>query len=453
MAMKKTTMSGLITSITLLMIIALPQSAPANDTHVRALTKAYTASGQRLFKKFAISRGNIAFSPYSIGVAMAMTLSGARGETAKEMARVLKLKLKRQEISEANAAVLATLRGYDRSAEPSLCPRVTHWNGQQCETTPGTDGQCPFLTQLEGDRCVANWVRRPPSVHLVVANALITARKNDVVAKNYITLLTDKYGAEVFEGATVNDVNDWVKQKTKGKIDQIIDELPDVSVLNAVYLKARWQSTFRKELTRDKPFTMSTSQKVSVPTMVQTRYFPVMSRPGYRAIRLPYDVNTLGMIIVLPNKIGAIDRVSDRLDARELSKVTAELNSTLAKFIELEVPRFRVTFKIDNLSALFRQAGMVRVFDRRRANFSGITGLPPSDAPFWIDAIRHRGFIEVTEDGTEAAAATDVGAKAAGVAPEQPKPEPFHVDHPFLFYIIDNTTNAVLFQGRITEPQ
>jgi len=118
------------------------------------------------------------------------------------------------------------------------------------------------------------------------------------------------------------------------------------------------------------------------------------------------------------------------------------------------MPRFKINYEIGNLVSLFKQAGMTRAFDRRQADFSGITGRPAKDLPFWIDDIRHRAFIEVMEDGTEAAAVTAISMRAASARPQpEPKPEPFHIDHPFLFYIVDNATGALLFQGRVANPQ
>jgi serpin B len=445
--------SGSVAGVALLLAFTLPHEAVAQDKSDKALTEAYNASGQQLFKKFADSRGNIVFSPYSIGTAMAMALSGARGETATEMTKVLKHRLQGAEIDAANAGVIAILNGYDRSSEQPSCPDTMRWSGQQCESSPAADGRCPFMARRAGERCVADPINRAPSAQLRVANALIQGKQRDLVAKDYVALLADKYAAEVLQGVGVNEVNDWVKRKTEGKIDKIIDQLPDVILLNAIYFKARWESTFSKELTQDKPFSLSRSRKVSAPMMAKTGHFSVVSRQSYRAIRLPYDVNELGMVIVLPNEVDGVARIGDRIDAQELSNLLAVLRATPTKLVALELPRFKAAFEIDNLAALFRQAGMTRAFDRQKADFSGITGQPALNVPFWIDQIRHRAFIEVMEDGTEAAAVTAIAMKASSIPQRLPEPEPFHVDHPFLFYIVDNATGVVLFQGRITEPR
>ncbi len=444
--------SGYVAGVALL-AFTLPHAAVAQDKPGKALIEAYNTSGQQLFRKFAGSSGNIVFSPYSIGTAMAMSLSGARGETATEMAKVLKLRLKRDDIDAANASVLATLNDYDKSSEQPSCPDNMRWSAQQCETPPAPDGRCPFMARREGERCVADPIRRAPSAQLRVANALVQGKQRDLIAKDYMALLADKYAAEVFQVVGASEVNDWVKRKTAGKIERIIDQLPDVVLLNAIYFKARWASIFSKESTQDKPFNLSRLRKIAVPMMVQIGNFSVVSRQNYRAIRLPYDVNALGMVIVLPNEIEGIDRVGRRIDAQELSKVLEKLRATPPKPVALELPRFKTNFKIDGLAALFRQAGMIRAFDSKKADFSGITGRPASEVPFWINEIRHRAVIEVMEDGTEAAAVTAIAMRAAAMPQRTPDPEPFHVDHPFLFYIVDDVTGAVLFQGRISDPR
>jgi serpin B len=134
-------------------------------------------------------------------------------------------------------------------------------------------------------------------------------------------------------------------------------------------------------------------------------------------------------------------------------KLLDALHAAKPKLVALEMPRFKVAYKPANLTTIFQLEGMKRAFDRQKADFSGITGRPASELPFWIDEVRHRAIIHVMEDGTEAAAVTAIALRAASVPLKEPEPEPFHVDHPFLFYVVDDATRAVLFQGRITEPQ
>jgi serpin B len=434
------------------LVLLLPAGGAAQDTgQARLLTEAYNASGEGLFKQFP--PGNVVFSPYSIGSAMAMALAGARGETEREMIAALKQRLSRPEIDAANAAVLSTLSGYDKSAVPPTCPAGMRLNGRRCEASPGANGLCEFPAQREGGLCTTAPTSYPPSARLSVANALMLTSPDGFVAESYKTLLRDRYAAEVFRNATLADVNGWVSRKTEGKIDKILDRLdPDSAavLLNAVYFKARWMSVFSKDATKDEPFNLVSSEKVPVAMMHKVASYALVTRPGYRAIRLPYDVGALGMIIVLPDAIDG----DMRLDADELPRLLAALRSPgEIKDVTLDLPRFKVDFEV-GLVKLFQQAGMVRAFDAEQADFSGMTGRPQSEARFYVSQILHRAVIDVMEDGTEAAAVTAIAFRyTGGTRWSSGPPEVFRVDRPFLFYVVDDATDAVLFQGRIVDPR
>jgi serpin B len=435
------------------LVLLLPAGGAAQDTvQARPLTEAYNASGEGLFKQFP--PGNVVFSPYSIGTAMAMALAGARGETEREMIAALKQRLSRPEIDAANAAVLSILNGYDKSAAPPTCPPGMRVSERRCEASPGANGRCQFPAKREGELCVAP-PTYPPSAKLSVADALMLTRHGSVVAKSYQELLKDKYAAEVFRNATLDDVNGWVGRKTQGKIDRILDRLdPDSAavLLNAVYFKARWAAVFSKNATRDEPFNLTAAQKVTVPMMRQVGTFSSVARAGYRAVRLPYEVRALGMVIVLPDAVDGLEEISRRLGAADLSQLFAALRSSDAsKRVDLALPRFKTSFKAE-LVKLFQQAGMIRAFDQENADFSGVTGLPPSEVRLKISQILHRAVIDVMEDGTEAAAATAIELAVVS-APRPENPEVFRVDRPFLFYIVDDATGAILFQGRIVDPR
>ena len=136
------------------LVLLHPDGVAAQDTaQARMLTAGYNGSGEGLFKQFP--PGNVVFSPYSIGTAMAMALAGARGETEREMIAALKQRLSRPEIDAANAAVLSILNSYDKSAAPPTCPAGMRVNDRRCEASPGANGRCQFPAQREGGRCVA----------------------------------------------------------------------------------------------------------------------------------------------------------------------------------------------------------------------------------------------------------------------------------------------------------
>jgi len=303
-----------------LVLWGIPTARAEDDT--QQLTAAYNATGIDIFRQLERAPGNIVLSPYSIGTAMAMALSGARGETAAEMAKALKHQLDHTRIEAANAGLLTILNGYDKSSTQPSCAEGLQWTGERCVARVAAPPSCPPPMWFDGKNCLG-LPTPPPSARLLTANALMLT--NGSVSKDYADLIRDKYAAEVFQGAGLDTINGWVARKTEGKIDKILEGLDPTTaavLVNAVYFKARWSSTFDKQLTKDGPFNLSPSQKVPVPTMHERGNFKVTARRGYRAIRLPYDVEALGMIIILPDKIDGLAEVGNRIDAKELSAIT-----------------------------------------------------------------------------------------------------------------------------------
>ncbi len=433
------------------LVYAIPTGVVAQGSvqpEVQALTRAYNASGQMLFREFSAAPGNIVFSPYSIGTAMAMALAGTRGDTAREMATVLRQQLKPSQIDAANAAAIAILNGYDKSAMPPNCPAGFKLAGARCESPIRSGGNCPFPANRDGELCVATPML-PPSAKLLVANVLILA--DGGVAKDYEALLKQHYTAEVFRGANLDTVNHWVNKRTEGKIDKILDKLSNVVLVNAVYFKSRWALVFDQKLTKLEFFSLSRSRQEMVPTMLQRASHAVVTGDGYRAIRLPYAVRSLAMVIALPDEIDGVGELARRLDQDELTKTLAALRTAPPRPVVLTLPRFKFEYRAD-LMATFQKLGMALPFDLKRADFSGLTGVPPQQTPAAIDQIVHRAVIEVAEEATEAAAATAIGI-IVRATPKPIEPMQFRVDRPFLYYLVDDTTGAVLFQGRIIDPR
>jgi len=420
----------------------------AAEARVTLLARAYNAAGQQLFGQLAASPGNIVFSPYSVGTAMSMLISGARGDTASEMMRAMSMRMAADAIDAANAEMLSILNGYDQSAAPPVCPPRSTANAGNCESRPGGEAmnQCQPGFRLVGNRCVAPGAK-PASARLLAANALMLLKHGDLVSADYVTALKTKYAAEVFKNASLDDINGWVARKTEGKIGRMLDQIDPNSVatiLNAVYFKARWASVFDPGLTKNEAFNLTRSQKADVALMNQTGSFSLVSRGGYRAVRLNYEVPELGLIIVLPDDIEGVG-------ANELAELFAALRDGQAKKpVALALPRFKAEFKAD-LTAPLRQAGIQKAFDANGADFSGMTGRPAGAGRIHIDQIVHRAVIDVAEESTEAAAATAVGVRSAAIA--APAPASFRVDRPFLFYLVDDTTGAILFEGRVADPR
>jgi serine protease inhibitor len=273
------------------------------------------------------------------------------------------------------------------------------------------------------------------------------------IAPDYRSTLATDFGAEIFEKADLASVNQWIAEKTEGKISRMLDTLDPATaalLVNAVYFKARWEEAFAAGATKDEAFELTKTAKVETPTMHATGAYRVVARPGYRAIRLPYRTPSLAMIIVLPDAVDGVDALA-RSGSDEWAQLFAALRDAGdSASVALSLPRFKIEYRVD-LAKPFQDAGMRLAF-QPTADFSGMFGQSDAKGGFALGAILHRAMVAVTEEGTEAAAATVVGMRhmARRVKSE---PEVFRVDHPFLFFIVDDGTGAVLFQGRVVDPR
>jgi serpin B len=393
-------------------LVALTPWLAASATNTeppQILVEAYNASGVDIFQRLASSPGNIAFSPLSIGTAMAMALAGARGDTQSEMTKVLRQKLAPSEIGPANAQLMATLD--EETGAPNSTTKLT------------------------------------------TANALILQQKGDLVAGDYRALLEKNYRAEVFAKPGLAAVNQWFEEKTDGKITNMLTSLdPNTAAVLAstIHFKALWsRGGFGRSLTADEPFSLTKKMKVQVPTMHRTGEFFVVARPGYRAIQLPYATPSLGMIVVLPNAPDGVDAVG-RADFGEWAQLFAALREKVGDRFDVSLPRFKIQYDAD-LANSFQKAGMHLAF-QSAADFSGMFQESEGKTAFALGTILHRATVDVNEDGTEAAAGTAVGMGKTAKLWRSP-PKVFKVDHPFLFFIVDETTGAVLFQGRVSDPR
>jgi serpin B len=152
---------------------------------------------------------------------------------------------------------------------------------------------------------------------------------------------------------------------------------------------------------------------------------------------------------VVPTAIDGLTALNQKLDAESVSKLAIGLSANASRQVALALPRFKATYEAD-LIAPFKQMGMTLPFDALKADFAGITGQQNAEGVLAIGQIKHKAVVEVAEEGTEAAAATGVEILARSARPQ--RPEEFLVDRPFLFFIADNSTGAILFEGRIVDP-
>jgi serpin B len=382
------------------------------DADVLLLTRAYNATGRSLFQSVAAKPGAIVMSPYSLGGAMAMALSGARGATEVEIAGALSLSLPRARMEAANRQALALLR--DRP-DPA------------CATAG-----------LAAARVVK------------IANALVLAQASaDLISGDYVALIRHAYGADFFLGASIDTINAWVRAKTDGKIPVLLSAPPpagSVALLSAIAFKGAWLQPFAEAATSDGDFFLADGAVVRTPMMRLQARFAWTAGDGFRAIQLPFADASLGLVIVSPDAADGLDAVAAKLDAEAQSRLFDALNAGDG-YVELSLPKFRARFAADFLEP-FRALGL-KVALSSRADFGGMTG---GRDPGWrIGQILHRAFIEIDERGAEAAAASAVVMPAGARAPDAPA-EVFSVDRAFLFYVVEATTGAILFEGRIVDP-
>ncbi|MDX9719638.1 MAG: serpin family protein [Myxococcota bacterium] len=390
-------------------------SPNASDAEMLELSAGNNAFAFDFYHQLASSEGNLFYSPYSISLALSMTWAGAAGNTASQMAEVLNFTL--TEDRHHNAFNQLDLALESRGA------------GAQ-----GADGG---------------------GFRLKITNAL-WGQQGYAFEMPFLDTLGLNYGA----GMTVLDfanepdpsrliINDWVAAQTEDRIKDLlpegsIHELTRLVLTNAIYFNAAWATPFEKDNTAAAPFT-TPSGPVNVEMMNQTEYFSFYQGNGYMAAALPYDGDELEMLVVLPEE-GSFATVEGSLSSALLDEIVAGRSS---QRLDVALPKFRIEGESIKLNDQLKAMGMTDAFEGALADFSRM--LSPEIDSLYIGGVIHKAFVEVTEAGTEAAAATAVILD--GRTSIEPDPISFHADRPFMFLIRDRETNAVLFVGRVLDPR
>jgi serpin B len=359
------------------------------------------------------SGGNLFFSPYSISTALAMTYCGARGDTASQMASVLRLPTVKSETIplERIAAGYGTLQ-------------------KSLQADPDTSGY-----------------------QLNVANAL-WCQKDYSLWDSYTNLFTSSFGAGFnkldFVGQTEasrKTINTWIKEQTNKKIKDLIpagniDATTRLVLTNAIYFKGDWATQFKKDDTESADFNVTPDKKVQVQMMYQKGTFDYGESDMIQVLQMPYKGDELAMMIVLPKP----DFTFDEFEKKFVENHFLTIASASRKKIEVEVflPKFKITCGTLELKGILREMGMKDAFSDA-ADFSGMTG----KRDLYISNVMHKAFVEVNEEGTEAAAATAVGMKLTSLPMSPPV---FRADRSFIFFILDTRTNCILFVGRVMNP-
>ena len=378
----------------------------ASDLDIETVVEGNTEFAIDLYKRLNSTEGNAFFSPYSISTALAMTYGGAREETAKQMAAALHFSLENERLHQAFASIQTTLNAIQRKKQIQLNIANSLW----------PQDRYPFLKEYLA-----------------------------LTSKYYRTVITPVDYITKPEVAR-NVINSWVEEKTNDKIKDIISETPDpltrLMLVNAIYFKGNWESQFKKTATREMPFHLNENKSIEAPMMNQTSEFNYGEEERLQVLELPYVGNKLSMLVILPKKIDGLHEFEDLLTKDSLEGWTRNISN---RSVEVYLPRFKMTSEF-RLDEELKSMGMKDAFDMDKANFSGMDGNPNW---LYIGAVLHKAFVDVNEEGTEAAAATGVrmGVKSA---PEEPII--FRADHPFLFLIRDNSTGTILFMGKVSNP-
>ncbi len=382
-------------------------TSPATAADRAAAVEGNNAFAVALYGDLRNQPGNLFFSPESISTALAMAYAGARGDTAAEMAKTLHFTLPPERLHSAMGGLLNDLN-------------AAH-EGYQ----------------------------------LRVANAL-WAQQGDKFRDDFLLLIKDDYGAGFQEvdfkdasAAARLTINKWVEQKTDDKIKDLIkpgalDSRTRLVLTNAIYFKGDWETQFDKAQTKVEDFHLSPGQTIQAPLMHREGHFNYFNGGTFQALEIPYKSGELSMIIFLPNEVGGLSALEQSLTASNVQQWLRELASVPKVIVAM--PKFTMTqeFALDGaLSAM----GMAQAFAGSAADFSGMTG----NRDFFISAVIHKAYIDVNEEGTEAAAATGVTFRATAMRVPEQSPV-FRADHPFVFLIRDTRSGGILFLGRVVDP-
>ena len=381
------------------------ERSAADPAAIAAGVASMQALGAGLWGELAGEGGNLAISPFSVAVALGMTLNGAKGATLDEMLDVLAV-----------------------------------------DSAEGVNVGCNAVAQ-HVESLAGSFEHRGEDVEIALdtANSLF-GQQGVTWEPAFLDALAASYGAGMqqvdYEGATEaarSAINGWTAEQTRDKIpelipDGVLNELTRLVLVNALYLKAPWETPFEKSATQDGDFHLADGSTVSVPLMNSPHSLPGVSGDGWRAARINYAGGTLAMTVVLPDDDATVS-------AGGLADV---LTAVPDDVFDLVMPRW--TFRSPSpLADALKALGMPTAFAPGAADLSGMT----TDDELFVAAVLHEVFIAVDEEGTEAAAATAVVADLESA----PMPaEKLVLDRPFLFVIHDTEHGTPLFVGRVGDP-
>jgi len=374
------------------------------DTPIAPAMNAFTTA---TYRELARGSGNLILSPFNIGTALSMALAGAGGTTAEEIERVLHSRYD-PDYDAALGALLAALSNAGNSAGNELLTANGLWVQQGFAILPSFRGR------------LANAYGAPLTPRDFVSNA---------------------------EAARAR-INRWTEERTKGRIRNLfpvgtLDARTRVVLTSAIYFHGKWQLPFESSRTLPAAFHLSGASTAQTNFMNQTGDFKFTETPEAQVLEMAYAGTGMAFDVLLPKSTNGLPGLESALSVEDLK---GWLGSLATRQVQVSLPKFRVESQFslrDTLSAM----GMPRAFTGE-ADFSGIgpgRGLTISD-------VLHKAYVDVAEEGTEAAAATGIAMMSIAMR-MPPKAVVFRADHPFLFAIRDTRTGVVLFIGRVLDPR
>ena len=358
--------------------------------------------GFKLFKEVVKQEkdNNVFISPLSVAMALAMTYNGASGETQKAMQQTLELNgLILEEVNESYEDLIELLTSLDPKVRFQIANSIWHRLG------------VPFKSQFI-----------------------------DLCKKHFTALVT---GLDFEDPETAKTINAWVDENTNGKIKEIVDSPIDPAMvmflINAIYFKGTWTYQFDEKQTRDDLFTLPDGSKKPCKMMKREGVFRYLADSDFQAIDLPYGDGDFSMTVFLPDPKKDIDSLIAEFNQENWNKW---VNLFSEEQLTLQLPRFTLEYEI-KLNDILTGLGMGIAFDAAQAD---LTKMYEGPERVYIDQVKHKTFVEVNEEGTEAAAVTSVGIAITSVGLWM------RVDRPFIFVIRENQSQTILFVGKIVDP-
>jgi serpin B len=345
---------------------------------------------------------NLFYSPLSISISMAMAYTGSNNNTKKEIANVFYFPLNQEDL---------------HSSFSNLMEKLS--------------------TKKEYDLYIANaiWIQKnldllPEFINIMKRYYKLSFQEVDYI-RNYEQVR--------------KEINNWIYNQTKQKIKDLlkpgdISTLTRLVITNAIYFKSNWKYKFDKDKTSQEDFHLLNGKITKVNMMYQNNSFNYFEDSNIKFLELPYKNEEISMYVILPKDIKKINQIENELNQNKLDYF---IRNCVKQRVSVYLPRFRFEKRIV-LNDVLKKMGVIDAFDENKADFSKING----KKEFFISKVIHKGFIEVNEEGSEAAAATSI------VITETSAPQEivFKADRPFIFIIYHNKTGCILFMGKLLKP-